>query len=221
VNSSQFLLAEKDGGTEITWTMEGSLPFLFFWMKGMMTAFVGMDYLRGLGMLKDYVESGEVPCKLDFLGIKSWPGCRYIGVRCICAMSELGPQMEMNFGRLTAFIGERDLETSGAPLSVYHKWSITKGLAEFTSGFPVAEVPADLPADLVSGEIPAGSCYAVKHTGAYRHLGNAWAAGEMRARAKPKIFARNRKIDPFEVYENDPEEVPEREVVTVVHFPVK
>ena len=31
----------------------------------------------------------------------------------------------------------------------------------------------------------------------------------------------SRKIAPFETYENDPEETPENELLTVVHFPVK
>ena len=34
----------------------------------MMEAFIGMDYDRGLLMLKDLVEKGSVPSKLDFIG---------------------------------------------------------------------------------------------------------------------------------------------------------
>jgi len=46
--TTHFKFAEKDGGTQVHWTMNGSLPWFMFWMKGMMTTFVGMDYDRGL-----------------------------------------------------------------------------------------------------------------------------------------------------------------------------
>ena len=41
--------------SEVTWTMDSALPFFMFFMKNMMEAFVGMDYERGLNLLKDYV----------------------------------------------------------------------------------------------------------------------------------------------------------------------
>jgi predicted transcriptional regulator YdeE len=38
-----FQLAEKEGGTELTWIMNGKLPFVMFWMKGMMQTLVGTE----------------------------------------------------------------------------------------------------------------------------------------------------------------------------------
>ena len=61
--------------------------------------------------------------------------------------------------------------------------------------------------------------YRIKHTGPYRYLGNAWASGIMHARNTQ--FRQNRAVHPFEIYENDPAEVPEGDLVTVVHFPAK
>jgi len=58
----------NNGGTEVTWMMDSTLPWFMFWMKKMMTTYIGMDYDRGLNLLKDYVEDGEVHSKLNFLG---------------------------------------------------------------------------------------------------------------------------------------------------------
>lgn len=64
-----FFLNPKDRGTEVVWTMKSSLPFYLFWMKKQMEVFVGMDYERGLLLLKDLVEYGSPQFKLNFQGI--------------------------------------------------------------------------------------------------------------------------------------------------------
>ncbi|MEM6688932.1 MAG: SRPBCC family protein, partial [Planctomycetota bacterium] len=63
-------IANAKGGCDLTWKMEGKLPFFLFFMKSMIETFVGMDYERGLAMIKSYCESGEVPSKIEFLGIQ-------------------------------------------------------------------------------------------------------------------------------------------------------
>jgi len=215
----RFTFVEKDGGTEITWTMHGALPFFMFWMKPMMIAFVGMDYDRGLAMLKDFLEKGGVPSELNFPGVTRSPGFSYVGVKNACAIKGMADAMERDFKMVKDWVAESGTAPSGKPFSIYHKWGLVKGVTEYTVGFPVADVPGSLPAGLVSGEQPTCDVYPVKHTGAYRHLGNAWSAGVMHGRAK--VFAQSRKIHPFEVYENDPSEVSEDELLSVVNFPVK
>ena len=41
--------------------MKSQLPFFLFWMVKKMKVYIGMDYERGLKMLKDYLETGLVP----------------------------------------------------------------------------------------------------------------------------------------------------------------
>ncbi|MDE0596693.1 MAG: hypothetical protein OSB65_15750 [Roseibacillus sp.] len=61
--------------------------------------------------------------------------------------------------------------------------------------------------------------YAEKHTGPYRHIGNAWSASMLHAQAK--LFPKNKKFEPYEVYENSPQDIPENELVPVVNLGVK
>ena len=219
VNSAGFQFADRNGTTEVTWTMEGSLPFFMFWMTSMMSAYVGADYQRGLMLLKDYIETGSVRSKLAFTGPQSFPGCRYIGVKTRCPISDLARSMQQDMEKLTGWLGQRELQPAGKPFSICHKWDLVKGTADYTLAFPLAATPTGLPAGFVTAEIPASQVFAIRHTGPYRYLGNAWAAGVMRSRMK--IFTPNKIIDPFEVYENDPSVVPEDELVTVLHFPIK
>ncbi|MEO5917334.1 MAG: SRPBCC family protein [Luteolibacter sp.] len=219
VNSARFLFADRNGGTEVTWTMEGSLPFFMFWMKSMMAGYVGADYQRGLMMLKAVIETGSNPSKLDFIGLKSFPGFHYVGVKTRCPIADIAANMQRDMAKLTQWLGTSGHQPSGKPFSICHKWDLGKGTTDYTLAFPFTTTPTGLSNDFVSGAVPACKVYQVRHTGPYRFLGNAWAAGVMHGRAK--VYTPDKKIDAFEVYENDPTAVPENELVTILHFPVK
>ena len=216
VNKTDFFLAEHDGTTELTWNMEGTLPWFMFWMKGMMSAWIGADYDRGLKMLKDLAESGAVPSKLEFMGKQKAGGFKYVGVRSTCSIRDIGPAMERSFAKLMAWMEASGATPTGAPFSIMHRWDPAKGTADCT-----VAVPTDAAAtgEMTAGEIPSCTAYVVKHTGSYRHLGNAWAAGMMHGRAKR--FAADKKVPMFEIYDNDPTVTPEGELVTRIHLPAK
>jgi predicted transcriptional regulator YdeE len=219
VASVAFAFAEKDAQVEATWSMESSLPLFLFWMKSMMSAFLGMDYERGLLMLKDYVETGNVPSKLDFLGPQASRAIHYVGIRRKCPKSDLPIHMTKDFGRLTEWSGSQNLQPAGRPLTICHHFECVKGMMDYTAAIPVSTAPQNLPSGFVSGVLPEGRVYSIQHTGPYRHLGNMWAAGQMHERAK--VFHRNTKIPCFETYENTPDETDENALVTTVHFPIR
>lgn len=214
-----FLFTEKDGKTEARWTMNGSLPFFIFWMKAMMTTAVGMDYERGLKMLKDYIENGSVPSKLEYEGITSVPEFNYIGIKTDCTMENIAEHMTSDMQKVGSWTTDNEIKPSGKPFALYNKYNLGKGLVTYTIGVPVESTPTNLPSEFVSGTVASGKTYAVKHTGPYRHLGNAWSAGIMSSQAK--VFKQNKQLPPFEVYDSDPHETPENEILTTVHFPSK
>ena len=215
----RFELNPQDDKTEVTWLMDSSLPFFMFWMKKMMEAFVGMDYDRGLAMLKDYVEDGEVHSKLDFKGTSSYPGCTYIGIKTQCALQAIGDTMKNDFTKIGGFLKERQDLAAGEPFSIYHKWDMVKKQVSYTAGVPVKSVPNDLSSEFITGTIPQTNIYTIGHTGPYAHLGNAWST--LYNMQRSKVFNSNKKIDPFEVYKNDPGEVPGNELITEVNFALK
>lgn len=219
VSEVEFRFEEvEDGVTEVTWTMDGRLPFFLFFLKQMMMSGLGMDFERGLTMLKDTIETGSVPFTLEF-GEQLRDRVDFVGVKSGCALSRIGPEMESGFARLKSWFSENGIETSGPPMSIYHKWDLAKQETVFTLAFPVDQVPAEVPDDLRVGSQPAMNAFVIRHTGPYRYLGNAWAAGMMRVRAK--TFRQRRGIHPFEEYETDPGCGSEKDAVTVVHFPVR
>ena len=221
VNTSAFRFEPAGEGTKVTWEMEGSLPFFLFFMKKMMTAFVGSDYKRGLEMLKDKLETGSVPSVLSFPGVKPVEGFSYIGIRTQCGLDDIEAHMGPDMEKVEGWLRDNGVDRAGPAFSIYHKWDMVNARTDYTVGLPVANAPSPAPAGFTTGSIPACRAYQVHHTGPYRHLGNAWSAGMMHSRAKPRIFASDRSVPHFEIYANDAASTPENELLTVVHMPAK
>ncbi len=208
-----------DNTTEVTWFMDSSLPFFMFWMKKTMTVFIGEDYKRGLNMLKEYIEDGKVKSSLDFIGRTNYEGCNYIGVKRETTMDAFGPEMRQDFEKLMTYCQKNNIQPAELPFSMYHKFDMVKKRVSYTGGMPVDAVPEDLPAEFISGTIPAIPIYKLRHTGAYKHLGNAWTT--MYTMHRNKEVKLNKKVHPFELYINNPNEVAEEDLITDICFAVK
>lgn len=218
-NRTGFRFEETGTGTRVTWTMDGSLPFFLFFMVKSMTAYVGADFARGLLMLKDLVELGHVPSKLDFTGLRDFPGAKYIGRRKRCAIAEIGTVAGGEMTAVMNWLGSSGIPPLGEPLMICSQWDVVRGTCEFIMAVPADAGGTELPDGFMAGELPACRNYEIRHTGAYRHLGNAWTSGMMRSRTG--VFKMKRGLPPFETYGNDPTEVDETEISTVVHFPAR
>lgn len=218
--SKVFFLVEPLGeGSRVTWRMDGGLPFFLFFLKKMMTTMLGMDFERGLRMLKDEAEVGEVPSQLEWRGVTDYPGCTYVGIHTECEISAVGERMSADFDRLAAWAKESKVEVSASPFSVYHKWDFSRGKCKYTSGYPVKALPSSIPDGMTTGELQPVRVYQIAHKGAYRHVGNAWSAGMQMAQSKE--FVQNKSSPPFEVYVTKPGEVAESDQEVLVCFPVK
>ena len=215
----RFEFAEDGEQTKVTWYMDSALPFFLFWMKKMTTAYISMDYDRGLNMLKDYVENGTVPSKIGFDGDTNFPGYKYVGVKTTCSMEDIGPKMGTDFGKLNKWFSDHGIQPADVPFSMYHKWDMVNKKVEYTSGFPVKDYPENLSGDFVKGEIPQLKTYSLTHTGPYRHLGNAWSTGYNMHQSK--AFKMNKSVAAFETYPSDPAKVAEDDIVTKIYFPIK
>lgn len=213
-----FDIKPEGDGTKVSWTMDSSLPFFLFWMKKQTEAYIGNDYHRGLELLKDYCEDGEVHSKLQFKENNKIEGSKYIGIKTSCGVGQMGENMERDFTKLLELVGGPQ-GAANPPFSQYHKWDMVNQQAEYTACVPVNEIPADLPAGVITGEVPSTDVFTVHHHGSYRHIGNAWSAGYARQQAKK--FKWNKSIDPIEVYLNSPMDTAENELQTEIHFPVK
>jgi len=210
-----FAVSEDETGCLVTWTMSSKVPWFLFFLKGLFKRLIGMDFQRGLLMLKSQLETGAVHSKVDVLGQQPWPATEYIGFKGQASIKDLGPVMRAHYERLNAFMAEHNIQASGAPFALYQRMNMKTTVSDFISCIPVATKDiAQAPADMVRGQLPACNSFVIRHTGEYPYLGNAWATAMSASRFyKVKI---KRVPMGIERYENDPLQTPARDLVTDV-----
>jgi predicted transcriptional regulator YdeE len=206
----KMTFARSKEQAEVTWTMDSSLPFFLFWMTKSMEGFIGMDYERGLLMLKDLVEKGEVPSRLSFRGQERCEGFVGVGKKREAGIDEIGETMGADMEEV------RKHFPGGEGFCVYHKWDIVKRLVGYTIAVKVGKLPGVLPDAMELVTVPEMDIYVVKHTGPYRHLGNGWASGMMHGRSKQ--FKHSKKFPPFEIYDNESDG---EDAIVKICFPMK
>lgn len=214
-----FDLKEDGKNTVVIWLMDTSLPFFMFWMVKQMTAFMSADYDRGLLMLKEYVEQGEVLSHMEEEGVVSYKGCQYVGVTTECTVDEMPSQMADDFKAISHWVDDEEMEINGEPFTIYHKMDRVKNEVAFTVGIPVEEFPDVIPSPYHQGKIPALNAFVILHEGPYHHLGNPWTLGYMMARNKEIKLRKG--FPPFEVYLNNPQDTADELLETAIYFPVE
>lgn len=211
---------EKIGeSTKVTWGMKGKMPFFFRFMAKQMEPWIGMDYERGLKMLKDHLEKGTIASDIKIVGIEEFPETNFVGIKVTCPMDEVGTSMKKSFEVLSDYTGNEEL-TYDRALSIYHKFDFTDPECTYTSCIPVADDFVVTNDQFYKGKIPAIKALKVVFTGDYEHLGNGWSAAYSYLRYKK--LKMNKSMDPLEVYVNDPQEEPDpAKWVTEIYLPIK
>ncbi len=217
-SSVEFHLLERGKSTVVTWKMRGTMPIFLFFMKKMMTAFVGNDYERGLQMLKEYVETGRVLTRVDVKGVVEQGAFYYIGKRNTCAIDDLGPTMEKDFNELQARLGAKDFPTPLFGFSFYNRYDMVKGTCDYTAAFGFSKEMA-APEGFEAGKVSAHRALEVDHYGPYRHLGNGWMTAYGRQRTLKKKLSKN--VAAYEIYRSMPGAVPDEAVLTQIFLPIE
>ena len=171
-----FIFKEMNGGTEVSWSMRGSLPFFLFFMKKMMSAWVGCDYDRGLAMLKEFLETGSVLSRVEVKGAIDRRGFSYIGQEKECSIDEVGSSMEEVFTALQKASESGELPKPDLSLSFYNKYDLVQRRCQYISAYGYFQRPEVSVANkYIQGEIADHRAFCVNHFGPYHHLGNGWA----------------------------------------------
>ena len=213
-----FRLNPFHDGTKVSWSMDSSLPWFMFWMVGMMKTFIGMDYMRGLAMLKEWIETGSITSKSIVHGIVQVGPVQMAGIASSCAVDQVGQSMEKAFGAAQAEFKRLGIAMDGEMISVYTEFRIREGVFEYISGYMIpasTRIPAD--SQLKVWSRPSGKAFRVEHAGSYRHLGNGWSVANQIARSKK---LKQDRSGTYEMYRTVPP-TPEVELVTDIYLPLK
>ncbi len=212
-----MVLESFEGGTKVTWTLDGSLPFFLFFMVNTMKNWIGMDYERGLRMLKSVAENGIVPAVTTNNGVVDREGFGYIGIQRTVLLSELAPVMNKDFETLVGEIAKHNVSAKHW-VCLYTKMDMKKMQMTYIAAISDENLSGvQLGDGFVRGQVKAGKGLEIKHKGSYEFLGNAWSMGMMYAKAK-KLKGSD---IPYEYYWNDPRQTGTADLETSIFFPVK
>ncbi|MCC9602707.1 SRPBCC family protein [Stieleria sp. JC731] len=205
-------------GTIVTWKMKGALPFFLFWMKRLMVSMIGMDYDRGLKMLKSQIETGKVDSALNVHGVQQIEGRRVIGRSTSVRLQEISAAMEKDITEINRKLKTAGVDAEGTWLAAYSKLNLKTQTLTYFVGMELDESIA-APDGLQAQVIEPLQCMHVRHTGSYTHLGNAWFTAHQRIRSDGHKAAYRKPS--LEIYRNNPETTPPEELITDVYVPVK
>ncbi|MCG8580803.1 MAG: GyrI-like domain-containing protein [Bacteroidales bacterium] len=209
---------DAEEGCELTWGMKGAMPFFLKFMAKKMEPWIGMDYERGLKMIKDLLEKGKIDSEVSIEGVSELEGFKFVGLKETCPMYEVGPSMKEAFGKINALCESEKVEPEMA-FSIYHKFDFTDPECTYSSGVPIKNA-INAGNGFYTSEYPDIKAVKVLFKGDYEHLGNGWASAYSYVRYK-KLKV-NKKVDPIEIYLNDPaKETDPAQWLTAIYIPIK
>jgi len=209
----------KDGQTEVTWGMEGRMPFLLRFMTPTTCGMIANDYELGLAMLRrELDETAEAPV-IEFAGERDFEPRTVLTLAFEGPTDELGEVMGKGFTRLSAALEAAGGSVAGRPFAAYHKVDIKARQVQCDMAVPVAK-PITASDDLVVKTLGGGKYFKVTQRGSYDFLELTWYSAISHLRmAKIKM---DKSRPSLEVYENDPCSVEQKnELLTALFIPIK
>ncbi|WP_444995344.1 SRPBCC family protein [Aliikangiella sp. IMCC44359] len=213
-----FLFEEIDNKTKVTWIMSSSMPFFMFFMIKTMKNWIGMDYERGLRMLKEIAEKGSVKCQTTNNGMVEYKGFSYVGIQRTVPVSDMPVTMKEDFEKIVNDIVVNGQKGAKHWVCIYPKFDMKNMKATYIAAVSDEDLEnINLDPEYIKGQIDDSKALEIKHDGSYDFLGNAWSMGMMYMQAK-KIKGTG---FPFEQYWNSPMEEAPDDLKTSIFFPSK
>lgn len=208
---------EVDGLTEVHWTMQGRMPFLFRFMTKMTIDMISKDYDLGLNLLNGYLNKDNPHPEISFKGTQQLDGFQYACKSFKGNMQEMVTAMESGFPELILQTEKLGI-TQGLPLTIYHKMDPAKLYFECDIAVPVNR-QADI-SDLQLKNFNSGKYFKVECCGDYKFLELGWYKAF--SHVKMLKLKLDMKRPSLEVYENNPQDIVDTNVIkTSLYLPVK
>ncbi|SMD32853.1 effector-binding domain-containing protein [Reichenbachiella faecimaris] len=168
---ADFVLAETEEGTKVTWTFEGDMGSnpLYKLMGLMMESMLGPTYEEGLANLKSRVES-KPTFSIEISEIDAEP-INYLAIRetfDVTNPESIGPRMGEIYGQLLGYINENGVMAAGQPMSIYVDYSDTGWEADIA--IPVADTGEVSDENIAAGQTAGGKVLMGVHMGDYNLL---------------------------------------------------
>jgi effector-binding domain-containing protein len=174
------LVPNKDGSTEVTWTITGKdLPFkfkMFSAFMGGMEKQIGPHFERGLVLLDSVVQAEMKVYSIKNEDITQHSGGYYLYNTKSCKFSDFEKNMKAMLPKVGAYAMTHNVTMAGPPFVLYHKWDEENDAVMFSTCIPTnSKVVAD-DEDILTGKLESFRAVKTVLKGNYSNLKEAWAA---------------------------------------------
>lgn len=204
---AKYFFEPVEGGTKVTWSLEGNgegMPWLMKipskYFNLMMDGMIGKDYDKGLKKLKEISEAapkGETVAGFT-TAQRSINAMKIAGIRKKVKTSEMSSALFGKwFAEISQVLSSQGLKPIGAPMTIYHSYTPTE--VEVEAAIPVETLGKNAGATLFR-ETNSTNAFVVKYYGGYNNMESVYNA------AYDYLAQKNMssKGAPMEIYITDP-----------------
>ena len=207
-----FHLAPTSNGTKVTWTMDSSMPFLFRPMVKMIKQGISMDYRIGLAKLKGMLEPEANQPKFNFVGRTQFAAVDAEFQHFKGNLDDIGPVMDKAYAQLNQQFS--DQIKGPFRFAAYYKSDIKHRVVDCDIAMPVTQASSS---SKRYGD--DGKYYQLTFTGGYNFAELAWYSVFANMRMLKIKVDKSRAM--LEIYDNDPADVAEKDLITRILIPIK
>ncbi|PVW14532.1 SRPBCC family protein [Marixanthomonas spongiae] len=216
---------ETPGQTKVTWGMKGEQSF----MEKVFMAFQEDDietglskmFENGLNNLEDVVNESMEQYSINVDGITRYSGGYYMYNTTASKLSEISKKMGSMFGQVTGYMQQNNIQPSGMPFTIYNAMDQANGTVIFSAAVPVKDrviTPEGSP--VLTGFMEPSTAVKTTLKGNYTNLSQAYKKAEQYI--AENNLERDTNANMFEVYTNDPGEVPNpANWITEIYIPIQ
>ena len=214
---------ESGQSTEVSWGMTSektSFMMKFFAIiSGGMDKMIGPDYERGLEKLDSLVIDKMSKFTINVDGIKEYGGGFYLYKTTNATNANISSTMAKQYGSIGAYMAQNQIAMHGMPFTIYQEMNMAEGTVIMSNGIPVSQkIEIDDDSGVLCGFIPKTKVLKTTLKGNYTNLGQAWSEA-MQHIAKNNLT--QSELKPFEIYTNDPGQVPNpADWITEIYIPI-
>lgn len=220
---SRFELVPGAGTTIVTWSFESDygMNIVGRFFASMLGSIVARDYQSGLQNLNDLAESLPTAdfsdLEIEHTTVEATE-IAFLSARSRPEPAAISEAMGDAYFQILNFIDAQGLEVSGSPLSIARTFSGAELV--FDAAIPVTGVTETTKRDGTTVKIGStyeGPVIRVKHVGSYRTL----TGTHRKISAYLAAHGIARSGAAWESYVSDPADVPEKDLLTYVYYPIK
>lgn len=204
-SKADVAFAFKDVGTdgnpatEVTWTMQGAMPFVMRPFIPMMQLMIGHDFALGLGFLRGKLDPASEHPALSFNGAGTVAPQLYLTEPFEGTLADMRGAMYEAYPRLWSLVEPDPSRNVAAPaVAAYYKIKPLKGTVKMAMGMPVSRVKQGEQ----SATFGEGRYFVATYKGNYDFIGSAWNA--VHGHAKMDKLKVDNSRPALEIYDVNP-----------------